>query len=164
MSDQELWPPCHQLNNVGMLHPSAKPPCNGQRCGLCTKGTFPIHIVKQRDPETREVSIHIESSPAPSELDIERAAFNVLHKQYVDSQEEIRQLKIDLGIAQGKLKKIDERKFPIMGGPDIPWSSIAPYEKQAQLNHGGQDTRTIGRAWWTECERGTSCFIATAMV
>lgn len=28
-----------------------------------------------------------------------------------------------------------ERRFPIMGGPSIPWSLIAPHERQAQANH-----------------------------
>jgi hypothetical protein len=28
-----------------------------------------------------------------------------------------------------------ERRFPIQGGPSIPWTMIAPYEDQAQRNH-----------------------------
>jgi hypothetical protein len=30
------------------------------------------------------------------------------------------------------------RRFPIMGGPSIPWWVIAPHEAQARINHGGQ--------------------------
>lgn len=30
------------------------------------------------------------------------------------------------------------RRFPIMGGPSIPWRMILPHEAQAQANHSGQ--------------------------
>lgn len=30
------------------------------------------------------------------------------------------------------------RVFPVQDGPDIPWSTIAPFEKQARYQHGGQ--------------------------
>lgn len=37
-----LWPPCNYLSNTGNLHPSAKPPCNGNRCVLCApEGSLP---------------------------------------------------------------------------------------------------------------------------
>lgn len=36
-----------------------------------------------------------------------------------------------------RLELIEGRRFPIMGGgPNIPWVIIAPYESQAQSNHG----------------------------
>jgi hypothetical protein len=36
---------------------------------------------------------------------------------------------------RAKLEHFTARKFPIMGGPTIPWASIAPYDGQAQRNH-----------------------------
>ncbi len=29
------WPPCHNLSNLGIMHRSAKRPCNGQSCVNC---------------------------------------------------------------------------------------------------------------------------------
>lgn len=33
--------------------------------------------------------------------------------------------------------------FPIQDGPDIPWRVIAPHEKAAQRNHGGQTLQRL---------------------
>ena len=57
----------------------------------------------------------------------------------------------------------DERRFPIMGGPSVPWRMIEPYAAQAKANHdqtlerlaqrGGLDPCELycivhGTAWW----------------
>lgn len=34
-----------------------------------------------------------------------------------------------------QLKELKSRRFPIMGGPSVPWSMIAPHDKQARDNH-----------------------------
>ena len=36
-----------------------------------------------------------------------------------------------------------ETRFPIMGGPSIPWRWLTPHETQAKKNHGGQDLVTL---------------------
>lgn len=41
---------------------------------------------------------------------------------------------IELEARVAELEK-PKRRFPIMGGPSIPWEMIAPYESQAQSNH-----------------------------
>jgi hypothetical protein len=41
----------------------------------------------------------------------------------------------ELDELRAQLAKLTERRFPIMGGPSIPWSAIAPYDGQAQCNH-----------------------------
>jgi len=35
-----------------------------------------------------------------------------------------------------RLRRLEARLFPIMGGPAIPWAALAPHEAQAQRNHG----------------------------
>lgn len=39
----------------------------------------------------------------------------------------------------------EQRMFPILRGPTIPWEMIAPHEAQAKLNHGGQDLEMLAR-------------------
>lgn len=34
-----------------------------------------------------------------------------------------------------RLRRLEARRFPIMGGPSIPWRMIAPHEGQARGNH-----------------------------
>ena len=40
-----------------------------------------------------------------------------------------------LAEARAEIERLNARRFPIMGGPSIPWSLIAPHEGQAKLNH-----------------------------
>jgi hypothetical protein len=37
------------------------------------------------------------------------------------------------------------RRFPVMGGPSIPWWAIAPHDAQAQRNHGGQTLERLAQ-------------------
>jgi hypothetical protein len=48
---------------------------------------------------------------------------------------ELRALRAELEDTQRELNYFKERQFPIMRGGSIPWSIIAPYEKQAINNH-----------------------------
>lgn len=34
-----------------------------------------------------------------------------------------------------RVKALAERRFPIMGGPSVPWRMVAPYDEQARVNH-----------------------------
>ncbi len=45
-----------------------------------------------------------------------------------------------------------ERLFPIMRGPGVPWSLIAPYEAQAQRNHSQTLKRLAERGGLSICE------------
>lgn len=45
-----------------------------------------------------------------------------------------------------------EPMFPIMGGPKVPWSLIAPYEHQAHTNHRQTLTRLAERGGLSICE------------
>lgn len=56
------------------------------------------------------------------------------------NQEEARtgRLEADVSRLEALLAEQTARRFPIMDGPSIPWSSIAPFENQAQRNHCGQ--------------------------
>lgn len=45
-----------------------------------------------------------------------------------------------------------EPMFPIMGGPKIPWSLIAPYEDQALRNHSQSLKRLAERGGLSMCE------------
>jgi hypothetical protein len=45
-----------------------------------------------------------------------------------------------------------EQMFPIMGGPSVPWSLIAPYEHQAQKNHRQTLKRLAERGGLSICE------------
>jgi hypothetical protein len=46
-----------------------------------------------------------------------------------------------------------ERRFPVQNGPDIPWSVIAPFEKQARKQHGGQTLEQLAaRQGLSVCE------------
>lgn len=45
-----------------------------------------------------------------------------------------------------------EPMFPIMGGPKVPWSLIAPYEHQAHTNHGQTLKRLAERGGLSICE------------
>lgn len=47
---------------------------------------------------------------------------------------------------------VAEPMFPIMGGPKVPWSLIAPYEAQAQTNHGQTLKRLAERGGLSICE------------
>ena len=40
-----------------------------------------------------------------------------------------------LAEAKSEIEPLRERRFPIMGGPSVPWSMVAPYEAQAKANH-----------------------------
>lgn len=45
------------------------------------------------------------------------------------------------------------RRFPIQGGPAIPWVLLAPHERQARSNHGGQSLeRLADRGGLSPCE------------
>lgn len=37
---------------------------------------------------------------------------------------------------RSRLEHFAGRRFPIMGGPSLPWAMIAPHEAQAKTNHG----------------------------
>lgn len=41
----------------------------------------------------------------------------------------------EINALKARIAELEQRMFPIMGGPAIPWSVIAPHERQAQLNH-----------------------------
>ena len=49
----------------------------------------------------------------------------------------------------------DARRFPIQGGPDVPWDVMAPFNEVCKRNHGGQSLEQIaercglspGEAW-----------------
>ncbi len=36
-----------------------------------------------------------------------------------------------------------ERRFPIIKGASVPWSAMAPFERQAKENHGGQSLEKL---------------------
>ena len=40
--------------------------------------------------------------------------------------------------AQAEVDRMKERRFPILDAPAVPWSIIAPCERQASINHGEQ--------------------------
>lgn len=42
-----------------------------------------------------------------------------------------------------EIAKIRERRFPIQGGPSIPWCVIALHENQAMKNHSGQSLERL---------------------
>lgn len=45
------------------------------------------------------------------------------------------------------------RRFPLQGGPSLPWEMIAPYEAQARANHGGQSLERLAeRGGLSPCE------------
>lgn len=46
----------------------------------------------------------------------------------------------------------DALMFPIMDGPKVPWSLIAPYEAQAQTNHSQSLKQLAGRGGLSMCE------------
>jgi hypothetical protein len=52
-----------------------------------------------------------------------------------DPWKEINTLRSQLEAKERKLAELKARRFPIIGGPSIPWALIAPYESQAQANH-----------------------------
>lgn len=39
------------------------------------------------------------------------------------------------------------KRFPIMGGPSLPWAMIEPYEGQAKTNHDQSLARLAGVGW-----------------
>jgi hypothetical protein len=45
-----------------------------------------------------------------------------------------------------------EKLFPVMGGPAVPWVVIAPHERQAQRNHGQSIQRLADRGGLSPCE------------
>ena len=44
---------------------------------------------------------------------------------------------------RAEVERLKGRRFPIMGGPSIPWSMIGPHDRQAKSNHGGQDLERL---------------------
>lgn len=50
--------------------------------------------------------------------------------------DEISRLRSRASTAEQELERMKARRFPIMDGPSIPWSVIAPFEAMAQQNHG----------------------------
>lgn len=46
----------------------------------------------------------------------------------------------------------EERRFPIQGGPSIPWSLIEPHEAQAKRNHDQTLQRLAERGGLSPCE------------
>lgn len=51
-----------------------------------------------------------------------------------------------------ELSRINERMFPIMNGPNIPWRIIAPHENQALLNHKQSLEKLAYRGGLSVCE------------
>ena len=48
---------------------------------------------------------------------------------------------------------MSERLFPIIDGGSIPWSLIAPHDRQAMANHGGQTLERLAeRGGLSACE------------
>lgn len=53
---------------------------------------------------------------------------------------------------EAQLAALTEPLFPIMRGPAVPWSLIAPYESQARENHGQSLKRLAERGGLSMCE------------
>ena len=51
------------------------------------------------------------------------------------SREEAKKRAFDTLKAAYDLGQEEKRRFPIMDGPSVPWSAMAPFERQAKRNH-----------------------------
>jgi len=49
-----------------------------------------------------------------------------------------RQAKYELTTLRGRVQDLEGRRFPIQGGPSIPWSMIGPHDRQCRENHERQ--------------------------
>ncbi len=58
-------------------------------------------------------------------------------EQRLKEKKELEEARAASAAARAALSNLT-RRFPIQGGPSIPWWIIAPHEKQALRNHGGQ--------------------------
>jgi hypothetical protein len=79
-------------------------------------------------------------------------------------------VRAQLKVAEQELDRLREHRFPIMGGPSIPWRMILPHEGQALRNHGEQSLERLAsrgglspdealavlddRSWWESMWRG----------
>lgn len=72
------------------------------------------------------------------------------------ARDEARQYAQDVAWQNSKLKERVAAEavamFPIMEGPPVPWSLIAPYEAQARTNHGQSLKQLAGRGGLNMCE------------
>jgi len=51
------------------------------------------------------------------------------------SPEEHQRAQAESADLRARLERAEARRFPIMGGPSIPWAMIAPHARQAKQNH-----------------------------
>lgn len=58
-------------------------------------------------------------------------------EQRLKEKKELEEARAAVAVAKSALSNLT-RRFPIQDGPSIPWWIIAPHEKQAIKNHGGQ--------------------------
>jgi len=68
------------------------------------------------------------------------------------AQAEAERLRGEVDRLSVELEALKGRKFPIMGGPSIPWFIIAPWDGQAQKNHNQSLERLAQRGGLSPCE------------
>lgn len=111
------------------------PRCREPAGSLCTGAVRNMaarfHKARWRRAELGAVS------PAAM-LDAQRAAIDGLRAELAAKDKRIEEL-------ERELSTHTERRFPIMGGPSIPWSVIAPWDDQARRNHGSQSLERLAQ-------------------
>ena len=43
------------------------------------------------------------------------------------------------------------KRFPLQGGPSVPWKAVLPHDRQCQKNHGGQTLQRIAERGGLDC-------------
>lgn len=56
-----------------------------------------------------------------------------------------RKAKYELVTLRERVKDLEGKRFPIQGGPSIPWRMIEPHDRQCKSNHCEQDLEDIAR-------------------
>jgi len=68
--------------------------------------------------------------------------------EVIEVEQRNESLRLQIASLKERLKEVEEltaRRFPIQGGPSIPWSMIGPHDRQCRENHGRQSLVDIRR-------------------
>lgn len=103
--------------------------CKELESGLCTEGPAFRVIRDGRQLAARLRTLHLDL--ALFEIALRQAKY-----LRASLEQALEQRDAELTNARAALAKVTERRFPIMGGPSIPWSMLASYTATVKQNHG----------------------------
>ena len=96
--------------------------------------TFLPHCVLDNGTDG-DGNFHARIEFAGNEIKNLATSITVLRRDNASLVEALHDLEYKKDAALSKLREVEGTRFPIMGGPSIPWRMIAPHDGQAKINH-----------------------------